>query len=177
MKNTLSQLFFLFLTVCIISSSSCEKEQEPDLVPITTSGENTMGFYWDGIPVNKKGKGTFFEPDGVSSGVFSDHKVYILGVGGNPFCEIKIEFYPNESNPLGKNYTISILGQEKGRAELIDDSHLGGIEYYTNEIVNGNLKLLRYDNQIISGTFNIQLQNPETGKIIHLTDGRFDIKQ
>jgi len=54
---------------------------------------------------------------------------------------------------------------------------LGGNEYYTNDTVTGTLDILRLDDNIISGTFDVQLQDPETGKIIHLTDGRFDIKR
>jgi hypothetical protein len=50
MKNTLSQLLLLILTTFIISASSCHKEDPvPDLVPITTTGANTMGFYVDGV--------------------------------------------------------------------------------------------------------------------------------
>ena len=56
MENTLSQLLLLILTTFIISASSCHKDDpEPDLVPITTTGANTMGFYVDGVPHNKKG--------------------------------------------------------------------------------------------------------------------------
>ena len=64
-----------------------------------------------------------------------------------------------------------------GFANFIDDAPLGGNEYYTNESVTGTLKILRLDENIISGTFDIRLQDPITNKIIHLTDGRFDIKR
>ena len=60
MKNPLLHLATLAFAFFIISASSCHKDDpEPDLVPITTTGANTMGFYWDGIPVNKKGKPSF----------------------------------------------------------------------------------------------------------------------
>lgn len=174
MKHTLSQLFFLVLTIGIISSSSCEKEQEPDLVPITTTGENTMGFYVSGVPYNKKGTITFGSPTGVKYSRYQDGKIKIFGGGGEPYTSIGIYFYPK---PLKNDYILSILSTDSGFAESIDDAPLGGNEYFTNDVVTGVLDILRLDEAIISGTFDIQLQNPETGKIIHLTDGRFDIKR
>ena len=80
MKNTLSQLLFIILTTFIFSASSCHKEGPiPDLVPITTTGANTMGFYVDGVPHNKKGQSTWSSPYGVSSSLFSDGILYIHG--------------------------------------------------------------------------------------------------
>ena len=57
MKN----LFYLSISILIsctllITSSCIKQEMEPELVPITTSGENTMGFYVDGEPVNIEGE-------------------------------------------------------------------------------------------------------------------------
>lgn len=82
MKNTLSQLLFLGLAFFIISASSCEKEKEPDLVPITTTGANTMGFYIDGVAYNKKGVKNFGNPDGVAWWKYVDKKIELAGGGG-----------------------------------------------------------------------------------------------
>ena len=44
--------------------------------------------------------------------------------------------------------------------------------------MTGTLEILRLDEHVIAITFDIHLQNPNIGKIVHLTDdGRFDIKQ
>ncbi|HQW97236.1 MAG TPA: hypothetical protein PLU58_15620, partial [Saprospiraceae bacterium] len=56
MKKYHIHLFLLF-SVLVLTASSCHKEEpEPDLVPITTTGANTMGFYVDGVVCNKIGK-------------------------------------------------------------------------------------------------------------------------
>jgi hypothetical protein len=55
MKNSLLYLVVLVLAFFIFSASSCHKEDPiPDLVPITTTGANTMGFYVDGVPIIKR---------------------------------------------------------------------------------------------------------------------------
>lgn len=164
----------LILLLCfIILSSSCSKDDpKPDLVPITMTGENTMGFYVDGVPHNKKGVIKSGESS-VSWGKYNDGKIKIFG-GGTPNGSLRINFYYSSFNKL---YELSRLTQLTGFGEFIDDAPLGGNEYYTNENVTGTMEILRLDDHIISGTFDIQLQDPITGKIIHLTDGRFDIKQ
>lgn len=173
MKNYFTHLLLL-LSVLIFSASSCEKDKEPDLVPITTTGENTMGFYVDGIPHNKKGVSSFGSPTGVNWWRYSDGKIELAGAGGVPKSYLRISCF-KKSNI--NNYIISNLSQNNGWGEFIDDAPLGGNEYYTNESVTGTLKILRLDENIISGTFDIRLQDPSTNKIIHLTDGRFDIKR
>ncbi len=94
--------------------------------------------------------------------------------GGNPYGYIRISFF---EQPNSKNYILNRLSSTTGFGEFIDDAPLGGNEYYTNDTVTGKLEILRFDDHIISGNFDIQLQDPLTGKIIHLKDGRFDIKR
>ena len=80
MKNPLLHLVTLAFTFFIISASSCHKEDpESDLVPITTTGANTMGFYVDRVPYNKKGIYSFGNPDGVSWGKYADGKINFWG--------------------------------------------------------------------------------------------------
>ena len=98
----------------------------------------------------------------------------ISGGGGEPRGYLSISFY----EVLGtKIFLLSKLSTTTGLGEFIDDEPLGGNEYYTNDTVTGKLEILRFDDHIISGNFDIQLQDPITGKIVHLTDGRFDIKR
>jgi len=175
MKNPSLHLVTLALAFFIFSASSCHKDEpEPDLVPITTTGANTMGFYIDGVPYNKKGVQNFGNPGGVSWGKFGDGKIQIDGGGGNPYGYIRISFF---EQPNSKNYILNRLSSTTGFGEFIDDAPLGGNEYYTNDTATGKLEILRFDDHIISGNFDIQLQDPLTGKIIHLKDGRFDIKR
>ena len=81
MKKYHSHLFLLF-SVLVLTAFSCHKEDpEPDLVPITTTGANTMGFYLDGIPINITGEYGGFTPKGVTGGIFEGRILYILGGG------------------------------------------------------------------------------------------------
>lgn len=65
-----------------------------------------------------------------------------------------------------------------GEAILIDDSPLGGLEFYPKDSIGGSLEIIKYSKQLqhLAGKFDFKLQN-DNGKIIHLTDGRFDIKR
>ena len=50
MKQNINFSKLLFLLFLAFTISSCHKDEpEPDLVPITMTGENTMGFYVDGV--------------------------------------------------------------------------------------------------------------------------------
>ncbi|MCO6462257.1 MAG: hypothetical protein J5I59_12710 [Saprospiraceae bacterium] len=175
MKNTLSQLLFLALAFFIISASSCEKEKEPDLVPITTTGANTMGFYVDGVPHNKKGQSTWSDVYGVRGGVSEEDVLHIYGGGGNPKVTIVIDLHIDINNPL-QEYDLNGSDWDKNRITIIDDSPLGGKEYRCDSIHNGKLTLLRLEQNMAAGTFYFDAINPETGKVIHVTDGRFDIQ-
>ena len=173
--NTYYKYLFLLLSSLVLTASSCDKDKEPDLVPITTTGENTMGFYLDGVPYNKKGVLSFGRPSGVAWGKYADGKLELSGGGGNPHGYIRINFY---EVPHTKQYLISTLSQGNGgQAEFVDDDIFEGNDYYTNDTITGIMEILRLDENIISGTFDIRLQHPSTKKIIHLTDGRFDIKR
>ena len=82
MKNSLLYLIVLVLVFFIFSASSCHKEDTvPYLVPITTTGANTMGFYIDGVAYNKKGSIKAGESS-VSWGKYADGKIKIFGGGG-----------------------------------------------------------------------------------------------
>lgn len=56
----------------------------------------------------------------------------------------------------------------------------GGIygEYTTNIIDNGILTITRFDpvNFIISGTFSFKAKEINTGEIVEITEGRFDMQ-
>lgn len=82
MKNNFTHLLLL-LSILLLTALSCHKEDpEPDLVPITTTGANTMGFYVDGVPHNKKGQSTWSNVYGVSATLFYSGVLYIFGGGG-----------------------------------------------------------------------------------------------
>ena len=176
MKNSLLYLVVLVLAFFIISASSCHKEDPiPDLVPITTTGANTMGFYVDGVPVNIKGKHGGLSSVGVKGGIINGEIIYLLdsAENSNPINSISIYLPIDQSNVL-KEYKLNNDKWHYDEVSVIDHSDLGGNTYKTDSIYCGFLKLLKLDSKIISGTFFFDAIDSETGKVIHITDGRFD---
>lgn len=83
MKSLPFSLFVIITLFITLAAPSCHKEDpEPDLVPITTTGANTMGFYVDGVPHNKKGQSTWSNVYGVRGGISAENILYISGGGG-----------------------------------------------------------------------------------------------
>lgn len=75
-----------------------------------------------------------------------------------------------------KEYILNGLDFYKNRISIIDNSSLGGNQYVCDSLHTGKLTLLRLEQNMASGTFYFDAINPETGKVIHVTDGRFDIQ-
>ncbi len=174
--SSISILCILFLGFITLTSSSCGKDElEPDLVPITMTGENTMGFYVDGVPFNKNGPYGGFSPKGVSGGMGIGNVLRIFGAGGEPNNSITIYLPIDSINPL-KEYDLNKSIYHFHQVIFIDNAPLGGNQYKTDSSDTGKFKLLRLDSKIASGTFYFDAVNPESGKVIQITDGRFDIK-
>ena len=175
MKKYHIHLFLLF-SVLVLTASSCHKEEpEPDLVPITTTGANTMGFYVDGVPCNKKGEYGGINAFGVSGGIRSNGVLRIFGSGGNPQNSITI-YFPLDSLNVENEYQLNKSLFHLDEVSFIEDGFLGGNQYKTNSTHTGKIKLLKLENNMSAGTFYFDAINAETGKVIHVTDGRFDIK-
>lgn len=165
----------LFLSLITFSFSSCGKDDpEPDLVPITMTGENTMGFYVDGVPCNIEGKGNWTFPKGVDYFLFIEKNVQISGNFGSDqtIKYLSIKFQIDSLNPL-KKYIL----KSEGKGLALDNQPLGGREYITDSVNVGEVNILKFSEAIISGTFQFNAINLESGKIIKITDGRFDIKR
>lgn len=80
---------------------------------------------------------------------------------------------------VGGNYTLKEVadGSKFGEYSIDTDSYPSPNYYSTTEIVNGSLTITHhdFDNAILSGTFSFDAINSE-GKIIKITEGRFDTK-
>lgn len=50
----------------------------------------------------------------------------------------------------------------------------GSNEYKTSNVNTGVINVTHYDGNIISGTFSFDAAN-DSGEIVHVTEGRFDI--
>lgn len=158
-------------------TSSCDKqEMEPNLMPSTTTGENTMGFYLDGDPVNIEGETGGFCGCGVNGGINVDDVVRIFGSSDEPDISIVI-YFPLDSLDRSNEVVINESLWKYEQIESIDDSPLGGKLFKCDSLHTGSISILRMDNQVIAGTFEFEAIHAESGETIQVTDGRFDIKR
>ena len=175
MKQNINFSKLLFLLFLAFTISSCHKDElEPDLVPITMTGENTMGFYVDGVPHNIRGVSNW-STHGVSGGITQEGVVRISGWGKDPKISIAIRFIRDESHKL-KEYSLNGSSFQSNWVDVIDNAPLGGNIYNCDSAHTGKIKLINLEKNQAAGTFEFTAINEESGKIIHVTDGRFDIK-
>lgn len=91
----------------------------------------------------------------------------------------KIKINEGETYILDNNYTNQPINEWGGGAFNYSERVLDGLTYYLTEGSQiGELKITRFDsiNQIISGTFWFDAKEINTGEIIHVTNGRFDMQ-
>ena len=127
----------ILISCTLLITSSCDKqEMEPNLVPKTTSGENTMGFYVDGEPVNIKGEwednwGLFTNIHGVTAGIKNSGKTFYI--------------YADEEDPWGSDdsdYSLNIF--------IPYDSIKNKVgEFLLNDSID-NCKIAELDNNNVS---------------------------
>ena len=179
--HTLPMKYLLIITITLLSCSACkDKKPEPELPPITQTGENTFGCYIDGVPY------AIF--DGTPGGFdgtwtkFYDHDAY-----GALNFSIQREtprwwLYLAIKNPDYKTGTFISNGDHLFISSFFDYKEGGSLpsptnlyettdEHYLTVVITKAIKDKQY-----AGTFSGEMIS-EAGKVVHITDGRFDIKK
>jgi len=176
MKN----IFTVFLLVlCSLTFSNCKKKKpQPDLPPITITGENTFGCYIDGEPyaifegTPNPWKLTWTKfTDG-----YSDGSLYIKVSHEDPRWRFDIMIKNEKSIGVfnSKNYPhySAFTGYKNGGTMPTHSNH-----YKTNQDHFLTFKITKaIPNRHYAGTFSGEMINGD-GKVIQITDGRFDIKK
>src|SRR5690625_539629 len=163
----MKKIFTIFLLVlCSLTFSNCKKkEQQPDLPPITSTGENTFGCYIDGEPyaifegTPNPWKLTWTKfTDG-----YSDSMLFIEMSHEDPrwLFHITIKNFGELGSFDSKNFPF----QSRFSGYQTKQDH-----FLTVEII----KAIPYRHY--AGTFSGEMINGD-GKVIQITDGRFDIKK
>ncbi len=166
---------------CLLISSSCRKQQEDKLPPATQTGANTFGCLVNGnawVPTGRGvGSGIYPTAGGFYANVDNSLNIFIKAYSENEIFQVFLKHAIAIGDyPLNKNTAImpgaifpesygsySINGQE----DFITDSlHTGIVQITYADTVKG----------IVSGTFEMQLYQKNTGKVINITKGRFDYK-
>ncbi len=181
MKQLLSISLLLSFTF-LLTASSCKKQNTgPQLPPETQTGANTVGFKISGKVYTARGKGGLLSNESVwGGGPYSDTSV-IIGAD-NSDQKFNLLLIVRYNNLTGLNYT----GEYPYEGMFISESNgtvpNGAQVYKTNNIYKGIVKI-KFSNgslnplkgsSIIAGTFEMEAVNSE-GKVIKITDGRFDI--
>ncbi len=180
-----SNLFPIFLFI-IISIASCRKVQD-NLPSETTVGAYTIGFKVNGTNYTASGKvGQLLNNGAVSynySNYTTDHSIVITAertAGDNKF-EIWLAIPYKDSIGtylLLDNYKGTFfLGGNPNPSDPSDAS-----TYTTTNVYTGKVSISYFDGtpmpyypgRILAGTFEMEGVN-KNGKVIHITEGRFDI--
>ena len=166
MKNIIIILFIL------INLFSCSKEK---LTKETQKGANTFSCKIDG---------KVFKPS-ESGGLFGSPPITVYNYSYHGFTLVA-SFSETENGEIPKDIVINLpYLKEKGLYDLglhpyaiFRHSYAYGPEYYTNNTYTGQVNITRCDtiNNIYSGTFFFKAIDDSTGKIVSITDGRFDVK-
>lgn len=175
------------VTITLLTAAACKKNNaEVQLPPETQTGKNTFGCKVDGKVYTAWGKGGLIGFDNVSYVLISsDSSINIFASTADPSkprfsLSLKIKYL----GTLG-NYK---MGRYPYRGVYLDGS-IGSLpssdnQFLTNDTTTGEVNVKYFDGSyvpinggsILSGTFEMDVVNGE-GKVVHITDGRFDIGQ
>jgi len=171
MKNVSIRLLFFCISLNLILS--CKKD---GLTKATQNGANTFSCKVDG--------NTYKAQLGASLSTSSPISVYNLEQAGFVISTID----SRTGNPISTRILIQLPYLETtGTYPLNNYPSYGQYEfnyspsprYRTNTSHTGSVKITRCDNvnQIYSGTFSFKAIDDSTGKVVTVTDGRFDVKR
>ena len=180
--------FVIIATAILLSTlliaSGCKKDKtatEEQLPPETQTGAFTIGFKVDGKIYTAKGKGGLLADENVYYNFYSDTTFYI-GAGKTQDRKFSL-YFKFKCVSLNTNCSLNSFPYD---AYFQDDSD-GTVSnnsnsYTTNNTHNGNVKVKFFNGSfnplasgtIVSGVFEFKAVN-SNGKIINITDGRFDI--
>lgn len=182
MKQLFSVTLLLAFAI-LLTSSSCKKQNTgPQLPPETQTGANTLGFKIDGKIYTASGKSGLLANQFVwANGPFlSDTSIIIAGQNRDQKFDFRIVI--KYTGSFGIHYTSAY--PYEGVLQLNADGTVPNASdiYQTNQIFKGKVNIKFTDAMltplkgitIVAGTFEMEAINSE-GKIIKITDGRFDI--
>ncbi len=182
MKYNLFVKGIVLLLSTILIATSCKKDNPPQeqLPPETHTGAYTFGCKVDGKIYTASGKGGLLSNQFVNYSFYSDTSIYISV--GNTVSKFNLDLTIKYTGVLGLHYT-SLYPYEG----IFKDNSNGTIPgnsntYNTNNSLRAtvNIKYFNgsiiplYSGAILSGTFEMDAINGN-GKVIHITEGRFDI--
>ena len=169
----------------LLTANSCKKDKtatEEQLPPETQTGAFTIGFKVDGKVYTAKGTGGLLSDESVSYSYFSSDSTFYIEASKS--IENKFGIYltfkcftlnsPSILNtfPFEANFQDKSNGTAPGGTNSFN-TNTNNIGYVTLKFFNGTFNPGNFGT-IVSGTFDFYAINGN-GKVIHITEGRFDI--
>ncbi len=161
--NHSNRIFYLVLTlVCIIA---CKKDH---------NDANTFSCKIDGVVFKTQSKGGPY---------YNTNVLYVVNMGDNNlFILAGINQLTDQSIYIQLEYLTRTGAFQLGQPPLTGTYKLGNtnpLTYTTDSVNTGEIVITKCDsiNKAYSGTFSFNCKNPNTGKIVVITDGRFDVKE
>ena len=164
----------IYFIILILTLFSCSKDR---LTPATQTGANTFSCKIDG---------KVFKPAESGGLSFGGPPITVYNLHYNGFT-LLASYNRTDNGQTPKDIVINLhYLQSIGIYELKNFpnavyrySYAYGPEYHTNNTYTGQINITRCDtvNKIYSGTFFFRAINDSTGKIVNITDGRFDVKE
>ncbi len=174
MKKQSVFLIATLLSFILFSADSCEKDEEPQLPPITQTGAGKFGCLVNGEIWVAKNR-PFGSPIGASNNQWEDKRWVIDAVGDDYTVVIGI---CKDSVLKGKSKLIGSFEESCSNSMIYSkDYPANTASFQTSNKDTGKIFITRYDTieRIISGTFYFDAVN-SSGEKIEVRDGRFDVK-
>lgn len=168
-------IFPLSIALLLVFTSFVKTGGDKDLPPITHTGENVMACRINGHAIiAAENTADISNPAAVRFSAAPDNElIYISGVFVSPRYDIEISFKYEDTlgvYPILDKYPYFGYFWDYTKSVSANDSN----QFHPDKTHSGSVKVMYNDGNIISGTFAFDGINRK-GKVVHITDGRFDI--
>lgn len=177
---------YAIILFSFILFASCKKNEDGNtLPPPTQTGANTFGGNIDGVPVSTNiYMGQLFL-GGVEFFAGPSHEIIISVITTYPRRDFMLVF-DGTNGFVGMHKVNSSIEPFQSTVNINAEIHGTDTNFFfTDSSLNSEINISKFQEgpdpatdvgAILSGTFDIKMKN-SNGKIIHLSDGRFDIKR
>jgi len=179
---------FIIIPLIFLLISSCKKHEDNELPPATQSGANTFGCKINGVNWVANGSNDSFYPNATNCWIYVNRSIldtippqYQLSISAYNLNGSSFELQIGQEPFIG---TYNLNTNTSPKNPLLYKSNYGiylnqSIGFTTDSLNHyGYIKISKYDkiNFILSGEFQFDAIDNLTKEVIHITEGRFDLR-